>query len=259
MRDENQHVLAFNHLLELRRYARARPDGAGRFVAYCAANLMHSSSQLLQDLFVVFCLNGKRDGFFVEFGAADGLLLSNTLLLERAFQWKGILAEPAKGWHAALAKNRSAAIETRCVWSETGVTFKFKETLAAEYSTMTELVDKDFNRPFRQEGKTYAVETISLNDLLRLYHSPKTIDYLSIDTEGSELAILRPFAFNEYNITVITVEHNYCEPDRREINALLAANGFVRVFEALSKFDDWYVKRSLLSLPQTTVAGQPSR
>ena len=51
---------------------------------------------------------------------------------------------------------------------------------------------------------------------------------------------------NEYDVTVITVEHNFCEPDRSETKTLLTANGFVRVFEALSVFDDWYVKRSLL-------------
>jgi len=248
MSDEHPLVLAFRHLRELRRYAVDHPgDAAGRFVAYCAANLMRSSSQLLQDLFVLFCLQNKQGGFFVEFGAADGVNLSNTVLLERAFQWKGILAEPARRCHAALAKNRTgAAIETRCVWSATGAKLEFTETPSVEYSTMTALVDKDFNRGDRRGGEIYTVETISLNDMLRQHHAPRTIDYLSLDTEGSELAILRPFAFNEYDVTVITVEHNFCEPDRSETKTLLTANGFVRVFEALSVFDDWYVKRSLL-------------
>src|SRR5262249_31827529 len=201
------------------------------------------------DLFVLFFLNGKRNGFFVEFGATDGVLLSNTLLLERDFQWNGILAEPAKSWHAALKKNRSASIDTRCVWSRTGASLEFKETDAAEFSTMRLLVDKDFNRESRKgPGQHYGVDAISLGDLLADHHSPKSIDYLSIDTEGSELEILRPFDFGRYEISIITVEHNYCEPDRRQINELLTANGFIRVFEALSKFDDWYVKRAILGL-----------
>jgi len=50
----------------------------------------------------------------------------------------------------------------------------------------------------------------------------------------------------EHDIEVITVEHNYCERDQHESNQLLTANGFVRLFQELSKFNDWYVKRAIM-------------
>lgn len=57
----------------------------------------------------------KQNGFFVEFGATNGIDLSNTYLLETEFGWNGILAEPDKYWHTSLIANRTAIIDIRCV------------------------------------------------------------------------------------------------------------------------------------------------
>ena len=253
MNQQNPHpgVACFDGLLGIRStirpYLKGNPNDLGwRFTNYCAINFMNSHAQLFQDLLVLFLLKDKRHGFFVEFGATNGRDLSNTFLLEEHFDWKGILAEPAKCWHAALKANRNVEIDTRCVWSETGAQLEFTETEIAELSTLDNLVDKDFNKSERTIGAAYSVETISLNDLLKIHNAPREIDYLSIDTEGSELTILQSFDFANYDIKIMTVEHNFVDPDRQEIFNLLSSKGFVRLFDRLSKFDDWYVQRSLL-------------
>jgi Methyltransferase FkbM domain len=68
------------------------------------------------------------------------------------------------------------------------------------------------------------------------------IDYLSIDTEGSELAILESLFPSDHKIRIITVEHNYTDK-RLQIHKLLTSHGYDRIFEELSKVDDWYIKR----------------
>lgn len=199
-----------------------------------------SRAQLFQDLFVLSQLDFKREGFFVEFGATDGVSLSNSYLLETRFGWEGILAEPCRAWHARLRQNRKCNVETACVWTESGQNIVFNSATEGEYSTIASFSDSDLHASIRRRGHKYTVDTISLVDLLKKYNAPKIVDYLSIDTEGSEYDILRSFDFDLYQIRVITCEHN-STPQREKIHSLLKAKGYMRKLEALSAFDDWYV------------------
>jgi FkbM family methyltransferase len=218
------------------------------FIEYCVAHHADSAAQVFQDLLALFVLGEKRDGFFVEFGATDGISFNNTYLLERKYGWHGILAEPARGWQSALRQNRHAAIETQCVWARSGDTLEFNEPYAGELSTIDEYSQRDQHARQRTAGTHYSVGTISLDDLLRRHEAPRRIDYMSIDTEGSEFNILNNFDFTAYEIALVTVEHAYVAQDRENIAALMQRNGFERILESYSLFDDWYVNRRLVSL-----------
>jgi len=203
--------------------------------------LRDSKSQLGQDVFALFESGFKKNGFFVEFGATNGVDLSNSYLLEKDFGWTGILAEPATKWHTDLKNNRNCHIETDCVWRESNQVLTFSEADDGAFSTIDLYNSADSRKRNREHGKAYKVSTISLADLLGKYNAPKTIDFLSIDTEGSEYEILRNFDFNKYQFRVIACEHNFA-PQREKIFALLTEKGYVRKFEGRSRFDDWYVK-----------------
>lgn len=199
-------------------------------------------SQLGQEIFALIQNDFKRHGYFVEFGATNGLELSNTYLLEKEFGWNGILAEPASVWHRELHENRACNIETQCVWSKSGEIISFHESDSAVLSTVNSLrTIPDCNKDARLTGKQYDVQTISLEDLLKKYSAPKRIDYLSIDTEGSEYEILSNFNFDAYDIRTITCEHNYM-PEREQIYRLLTSKGYFRIDTDKSKWDDWYTK-----------------
>ena len=205
-------------------------------------NLMSKSeSQLRQDLFVLSTLNFKRNGYFVEFGATDGIGLSNSYLLEKEFSWNGILSEPARVWHQELINNRNAHIEKLCVWKDSNSVLSFNEVDIAELSTINSYSSSDIHSKSRHGGHIYDVRTISLNDLLEKYRAPNEIDYLSIDTEGSEFEILSQINFKKYSFKVITCEHNFTTM-RHKIYDLLTNQGYKRVHEDISKFDDWYIK-----------------
>ena len=226
-RSEAAYELDFLHALPVEDSARLFPY------------LSQSKAQGWQDLFVLSAVGFERGGYFVEFGATDGVTLSNTHLLETQFGWTGLLAEPAQVWREALHANRKAAIETRCVWTKSGEVLTFNETQTAEISTIAAFGDDEF-RQWRKDGRRYDVETISLNDLLDAHGAPSVIDYLSVDTEGSEFEILNAVDFDRYRFRVITCEHNYT-PVREKVHALLSGHGYRRVLEHISRWDDWYV------------------
>lgn len=200
-----------------------------------------SRSQLGQDLWVLEKLNWKRSGYFVEFGATDGVLLSNTWLLEKLFDWNGICAEPNPKFFEKLKNNRSCTTSDECIYTQTGeeVEFIFADVYGGIKGTGID--DKHFDKrlAYEKNGHTKILKTISLNDILEKHNAPLTIDYLSIDTEGSEFDILQSFDWAKYQIRCISVEHNFTEM-REKIRSLLKDQGYHECIE--KKFDDWYFK-----------------
>ena len=212
-----------------------------RFLAYCFLNRDASRSQILQDLWVGYELDERREGFFVEFGATNGLVNSNTWLLEKKYSWRGILAEPNPIWHSALRQNRNSAVDFRCVSSTSGRKVRFLTTDAVdpELSGVAEFAGGDHFAGVRSEGLEIEVDTVSLNQLLIDHHAPAQIDYMSIDTEGSEYDILRSFDFSRHVVDLISVEQN--RKTEADIEALLTSKGYDRVFREFSQWDGWYV------------------
>ncbi len=207
-------------------------------IGRCAELLDVSHSQIRQDIFALAELDFQTGGFFVEFGATNGVELNNTRLMESQFGWTGILGEPARGWHADLRRNRKAIIDTRVVWKTSGEMVRFTETPRGTNSAISSFVKTSR----RIRGTTYDVETVSLNDLLETHNAPRVIDYISVDTEGSEFDILNALDFDRWSFRVMSVEHAY-EPQRQKILDLLTSKGYARVRADVSRFDDWYVRR----------------
>jgi FkbM family methyltransferase len=225
------------------------PEGVGLSPVEARKIYKSSKSQLGQDLLALIGSGAKRNGFFVEFGAADGVALSNSYLLEKEFGWNGILCEPSRSWHDDLKGNRSCIIDTRCVYSKTGEQIGFSENYIGELSSITEFTGDGHHGILDRTITSYQVETISLLDLLRSHNAPKHVEFLSVDTEGSEFEILNAFDFSQYSFGAICVEHNYLG-NRPKVKTLLEANGYRQVYPELSEFDDWFVLKT-----NQTIAG----
>ena len=96
--------------------------------------------------------------------------------------------------------------------------------------------------PKDPEGRPITVKKAAhtLRSVLWECGAPRIIDDWSLDTEGSELTILKSFPFDTYSFRVLTIEHNRFSV-RDEIGAFLEARGYWRARDM--GIDDCYVTR----------------
>jgi FkbM family methyltransferase len=204
-----------------------------------------SYSQRNQDTDIVDFYKGKLNGFFVDIGATNGIDISNTYLLEKEYNWKGICVEPVPAVFKKLVKNRKAVCCDKAVFSKSDEVVLFD--IAYDHNTndlsgIQQFIDCH-KETVNKHKRTIKMTTISLNDLLDENNAPPFMEYLSIDTEGSELEILKHLDFDYYVFGRIDVEHNHVEPRRTELNELLTSNGYKFLKE--NDVDDCYVHSSL--------------
>jgi FkbM family methyltransferase len=185
-------------------------------------------SQFGQDRFVAGLIPG-RCKTFVEFGALDGLADSNSLYFEREMGWNGLLIEANPSAFAALKKNRPDAKLCHAAIFDRGgmVDFEMIDGALYGWSGIKESMEPPHAQRIERETEWWSRQVIAvpcrtLDDVLSEF-GIRHIDYLSLDVEGAELAILNAFPFARYSIDVIGVEDNFGNP---ELDALIRRNGF---------------------------------
>jgi FkbM family methyltransferase len=200
---------------------------------------LQTRSQLKQDLWVLAMSGGRNKGTFVEIGSTDGITINNTYMLENVFGWRGVCVEPNPEFYDNLKNNRVSKTFRRAVYLETGKILEFAPV--GEFGTLKGFENVDIHSGWRaqfmQDNKSILVESISPTDLFVEGEMPNLIDYMSLDTEGSEWDILQNIDFSEYRFGMITVEHNFVHDKRAHIYDYLKSFGYLR-FNA--EFDDWY-------------------
>ena len=208
------------------------------------------ASQVGQSAFVDKLLSGRRNGFFIECGAADGEMFSNSLFFELHRNWTGLLIEANPYYHRALLeKNRRAYVLRGCVCIErrpmvlrllrdglySGIDTSQQSRLSSVKNTTNSYVD---------------VNCFPLNAItsaLGVSH----VDYLSLDVEGPELEILRTVDWTRLYIDVITVEYKILmgRHIRVDKSASLKKLNDLRQF-----FDDTGIYREVAVLPSGSEA-----
>jgi FkbM family methyltransferase len=185
-------------------------------------------------IFEKFFIN-KKDGIFIELGAMDGLIYSNTKFFEDTLNWTGILIEPNPYLFKKLIKNRKNCKNYNTLISNSEKTIEFInfEKGPVSYVNHTAPANhknkyKNSKRPFykNQKIETLYLKSKKLQEIIE-DSKFKIIDFLSLDVEGHELEVLKSIEFSKTTINVILVEVLDDTKKKNEIKKLLCRNNYV--------------------------------
>ncbi len=141
-------------------------------------------------------------GFYIEIGALDGTKQNSTVILEQA-GWEGVCVEPMPINIKRFKKNRKCRLVEGAIWIENG-TVEFADVGIAGWTGIAETHQIHHKQRYKDGVTKLTVPCYRFDSL----EFPRYIDYLQVDTEGSELQILDSIDLNVYQIGYICIEDN---------------------------------------------------
>jgi FkbM family methyltransferase len=171
---------------------------------------------------------GASGGVFVDVGANEGVGCNNSYYFESKLGWKGICVEPIPKMYELLRASRKCLCFQACAYDKAEVVeFNYVEGL--DLSGIVKEYDPRHIDRIQAEKVNYNLPQPDVK--LQVMAMPlqwfveaagfKTIDFLSIDTEGSEFSVLKGLNFEKTHVNVICFEDNYSDKTGPIIEYLL--------------------------------------
>lgn len=185
--------------------------------------IQENFSQAYQDMFVLSVTKGKKEGTFLEIGAFEASFISNTFLLEREFDWKGVSID--------IEKSAQRSFE------DAGRTSKF---------ILGDALEMDYKEILEENFTEKRIDYLMID----------------IEPTLNTFACLKKIPFDEYRFSVITYETDFYDVNtpletrekvRKESREILESYGYVLVVGDVANakrdeiFEDWYVDPQIIS------------
>ena len=142
-------------------------------------------------------------GVFVEFGARNGIEHSNTYALETYMGWTGLMFELDPNEYQKLEQNRPGASIVKGAVCPAGL--KEINVLLSTISGHSGALDHYEEKRLINEREKSVIKCYNLAEELRT-RDMHTVDYMTIDTEGSEVEIVLDFPWEDFDIRVVQIE-----------------------------------------------------
>lgn len=180
-------------------------------------------------------------GSCVEVGASHGTVSSNTLHFEQ-IGWKCLCIEPNPGLYSSLKVNRAHTINAAVSSAEEfELPFHIVTLSNGDETAISGLVldQKLIETHPVKSVRTIMVPIKSLDFCLESHNflfTDKVIDFVSVDTEGTELDVLKSVDLNKWYIKLLVVENNH--DDDTEIRKYLQKFNYKKVMRY--QINDFY-------------------
>lgn len=163
-----------------------------------------------------------RNGYFIELGAMDGIVYSNTKFFEDHLGWTGLLIEPEKNQFKKLKENRPNCTSLEYAVSEVEgeVTFNSRNGGDSGGGIVETHIDKTI-----VATDNYTVVSKPFYKIFEEIGKPKKVDLFIVDVEGGELAILKTFDWS-VPVYIIVIETHESNKDNDDCRKILTTNGF---------------------------------
>ncbi len=162
-------------------------------------------SQTGEDLILNVLFKGKNDGFYVDIGANDPKKINNTFLFYQR-GWSGVNIEPNSRKIDLFKKKRKRDLNLNFGIGTSNGELDFYMFNADTLSTFSKEVADDYIKMGHKILDVKKVEILSLKFIFDKYLNGKNIDFLSVDTEGNDLDVLKSNDWVKYRPNFLIVE-----------------------------------------------------
>ena len=170
-----------------------------------------------------------RYGTFLEMGALDGVIYSNTKFFEDTMNWSGVLIEPIPSEFAKLKVNRPRCTVVNCaVSTREGMVDMYSNQAV---SSVKENTSDDFYKTWHDYSNVKLIQVPSRRlDTILHAAGVKQIDFWSLDVEGSELEALQTMDWS-IPVKLICIEKQLVKEQEDACTSILSNNGFIKTEE----------------------------
>lgn len=165
----------------------------------------HSLSQRGEDILMNKYLHNKKKGFYIDIGANDPWMLSNTGYFYKK-GWRGITVEPNVKLWKKLKTDRPRDVHINGLIEEHRGKKSFYNFDPNTLSTTSPAIMKSYKKQGYKLVSIDNIQSYTLIDIFSMVPKGHWVDILSIDTEGNELPILKSNNWSTYRPHVICIE-----------------------------------------------------
>ncbi len=202
------------------------PADFGNKIVFNFKNPPDDEQELVRRFF-----NNKGSGFYVDVGANDPIVQSQTYHLEQT-GWDGLLIEPLASYCEALRKARKGKVVQYACSAPENENQVLKLLVAGGHSTLNETPIA-----LGTESNEYAEVTCkTLDTILNENHVRPGFDFISIDIEGHEMEMFKGFTLGKWKPALVLLEDHVTSHDK---HAFMKANGYQLIMR--TGLNSWYV------------------